>query len=238
MAGSGMSAYMLHGVSLLASRTPVQLATQGVSGRDIQMAALRASTPKSGLDWIDIGCGTGDLLRAVRDRSAPRTLVGTDIIDWLTEDLRDDVDLVTGPAELVANRLGSADRVLMIEVLEHLESPWTTLRAAARLVRPGGRLVVTTPNIGSLRHRIELPIRGQLTSFRPDNLAHLTPVLPHTVRHLLRAEGLAVSSAYVGADLLPAGRGRRWPHSMRGISPSLTHRSVLFVGTRASDEAN
>ena len=46
-----------------------------------------------------------------------------------------------------------ADRVLLVEVMEHLEAPWTVLRATADRVKPGGVMVVTTPNVATLHHR-------------------------------------------------------------------------------------
>lgn len=172
------------------------------------------------------------MLRAVRDRHEPSSLRGTDVINWLDEDLLGDVEAVTGPAEVALPTVSSADRVLMVEVMEHLESPWTILRAAARLVRPHGRLVVTTPHVANLRHRLELVVRGQLTSFRPDNQPHLTPVLPHVVRTILVEEGLSVSTRYGGVDLIPLTGGRRWPSGIRCRFPALTHRSVVMIGIR------
>jgi SAM-dependent methyltransferase len=210
----------------------MQNASRGLSGGDIQRRALAAAEPENGLEWLDIGCGTGELLRVVRQAHAPGRLVATDIISWLAEDLADDVEMIVGPAETVLPGMDPVDRVLMVEVLEHLESPWTVLRIAAQLVRPGGRLVISTPNVASLRHRLELAARGQLTSFRPDNTPHLTPVLPHVVAHILVEEGLQVNNGYCGIDLIPLTGGRRWGGALRRLAPNLTHRSILITADR------
>src|SRR5437763_251642 len=116
-------------------------------------AALAAARPSPGLSWLDIGCGRGELLRKVRDRWKPARLGGIDAIDWLADDLRRDVSFAELPAER-AGELPSADRVLLVEVIEHLEAPWSALRTAARLVAPGGWLVLSTPNLATLRHRL------------------------------------------------------------------------------------
>ena len=57
--------------------------------------------------------------------------------------------------------LPQADRVLLVEVIEHLEAPWSSLRKAAPALATGGRIVVSTPNIASLRNRLELGREGQ-----------------------------------------------------------------------------
>jgi SAM-dependent methyltransferase len=139
-------------------------------------------------------------------------LVGVDVIDWLDPDLRGDVELSVGAAETTLGTAQRFDRVLLIETIEHLEAPWTVLRIAADLVQPGGRLVVSTPNIATLRHRIELAARGELTSFRPGNDPHLGPILPHVTSRVLSEQGLKPHPPiFAGRDIVPKSRGRLWP---------------------------
>lgn len=189
-----------------------QQASAGGSSGEIHAAALSAAQPKPGLTWLDVGCGTGEVLRAIRSAHSPSRLVGVDVIDWLDADLRDDVELWIGPAETTLSMAQPADRVLLIETIEHLEAPWTVLRIAAGLVSPGGRLVVSTPNVATLRHRIELAVRGELTSFRPGNHPHLGPILPHVTSRVLSEEGLEPNSpVFAGRDVVPKSGGRIWP---------------------------
>ena len=51
-------------------------------------------------------------------------------------------------------RLAPADVIAMWHVLEHLPSPWETLAMAAARLRPGGILVLATPNPHSLQFRV------------------------------------------------------------------------------------
>lgn len=209
-----------------------QLASAGDSCPEIHAAALDHARPQPALRWLDIGCGTGDVLREIRDRHQPSQLIGLDVIDWLDDDLRDDVDLLTDPAESALDRVDQVDRVLMVEVLEHLEAPWTVLRAAASRVAPGGRLVVTTPNIASLRHRLELLVRGRLTAFRPDNLPHLTPGLPHVIQRVVADEGLRPGQGHAGTDVIPLTGGLLWPPALRRRVPHLACVSLIVTADR------
>ncbi|HTQ67781.1 MAG TPA: methyltransferase domain-containing protein [Solirubrobacteraceae bacterium] len=209
-----------------------QLASGGSSHEEIIDAALAAAHPQQGLRWLDVGCGRGDLLRRVRDEWAPAALRGIDTLDWLDEDLRGDVAFEVRPAEELAGG-PAADRVLLIEVIEHLEAPWSALRAAARVLAPDGWLVLTTPNLSTLRHRLELATKGTLTSFRPGYDPHLSPALPHVSARVLGEEGLEVQPpAYAGADVISFSKGRAWPQALRRRYPRLGSVSVILAAHR------
>jgi 2-polyprenyl-3-methyl-5-hydroxy-6-metoxy-1,4-benzoquinol methylase len=161
--------------------------------------------------------------------------MGVDLLDWLDADLRGDVDLRVGAAETVLADVPAADRVLVVETIEHLEAPWTTLRAAAQHVAPGGYLVVTTPNVASARHRLELLVRGRLTAFRPENLPHITPALPHVIARILRDEGMLASLSYAGRDVIPLTGGRRWPRIAVRTLQEMTSVSCVMSAHRPAE---
>lgn len=194
--------------------------------------ALQAAHPEPHLRWLDIGCGTGDLLRAVRDRWQPASLTGLDPISWLEDDLRDDVRFHAIAAE-DAGALEPADRVMLVEVIEHLEAPWSVLRTAAGLVAPGGWIVVSTPNLATLRNRLELAVRGQLTSFRPGYDPHISPALPHVIERVLSEEQLLPGvPRFAGTDVVSFAKGRAWPARVQQRFPELTSVSVIVSAQR------
>jgi precorrin-6B methylase 2 len=210
----------------------VQTASAGDSSPEIHAAALAAAAPARGLTWLDVGCGNGAVLRAIRRHHAPQALTGVDIIDWLDPDLRADVAMHVGPAEDTLQSAPAADRVLLVETMEHLESPWTVLRAAAARVAPGGRIVVSTPNVATFRHRVELAVRGELTAFRPDNAPHLGPILPHVVERILGEEGFSgIKRSYAGRDLVPK-TGKLWPARVQRLAPRLSSVTVIVSARR------
>jgi 2-polyprenyl-3-methyl-5-hydroxy-6-metoxy-1,4-benzoquinol methylase len=210
-----------------------QRTSLGISADEILEEVLRKAGPESGASWLDVGCGTGDLLRLVGERYAPARMTGVDLIDFLSVDLRPLVDLRIGQAEDVLEGLGSFQRVVLSEVIEHLDAPWSTLRAAALLVAPGGRIVVSTPNIAAFRSRLNLLARGELAAFRPDNLPHQTPALAHVIRRVLTEQGIVeLTTSYAARDVLPLTGGRHWPRRAARRWPRLAHISVVIAGAR------
>lgn len=217
-----------------ASNISAQEYSHGDSCPDLHHAALAAADPRPNLTWLDIGCGTGALLDIVLRSYQPARVTGVDVIDWLNDELRSQVDLIVGPAEQVLAERGQlADRILLVETMEHLEAPWSLLRAAARSVAPGGKIVVTTPNIASLRHRLELLTRGRLTAFRPDNLPHLGPILPHVVDRVLSEEDLQPHAPFhAGRDIVPLTGGRVWPRMLHSYMSRASSVSVVIVADK------
>src|ERR1700732_3954159 len=211
-----------------------QIDSAGSSMSEIVDAALELARPEPGLRWLDIRCRRGELLRMIRDEWRPAELRGIDPIDWLDDDLKGDVEFHALAAE-DAGALPAADRVVLVEVIEHLEAPWSALRAAARLLAPGGGIVVSPANVGSLRNRLERGLTGNLTSFRPDYEPHISPALPHVVRRILEEEQLEVEEPrFAGTDVVSLTGGRTWPTVVRRRYPRLTSVSVLTAAERAA----
>ena len=59
----------------------------------------------------------------------------------------------------------SMDLVVFIEVLEHLKNPWRAVEEMRRVLRPGGHLLLTTPNTGNLRQRMHYLLHGRFYGF-------------------------------------------------------------------------
>jgi len=98
---------------------------------------------------VDLGCGSGLLLSRIAAARPAGRLLGVDAdptaLRYAAERLpsaqlvRADLDAET------AEPLAEADAVVCSEVIEHLERPLHAVRLARRLLRPGGRFVVTVP---------------------------------------------------------------------------------------------
>lgn len=87
---------------------------------------------------LEIGAGNGFLRPVVKAELPDALYVGGDIAP--TE--RTDVVLDAGMLPIASQ---SVDVVLAVEVLEHLPDPRALLSEASRVLRPGGRLILTVP---------------------------------------------------------------------------------------------
>ncbi len=74
----------------------------------------------------------------------------------------------------------SFDAVVCIEGIEHLERPFDFVRECRRVLRPGGVLVMTTPNISALRSRW----RWFLTGFHNKAKTPLDERSPNPLHHI------------------------------------------------------
>ena len=103
--------------------------------------------------WLDVGYGEGSLL-TVAERHG-WACHGSEVSPHALEYGRQRAWVVTpDPGGDVRFQDGAFDVVTMIELLEHVPEPTRFLAHAARWLRPGGLLYVTTPNAGSLNRRV------------------------------------------------------------------------------------
>jgi len=142
---------------------------------------------------LDIGCGDGSLILHLPVR--PRIVVGLDRT-VSTAQLAQGKGYQVQCADLNARYLPYRDRVFdavaCLDVIEHVLDPRHLLRELARVLRPKGVLVLTTPNIRYYGHILTL-IRGRFprTSGDPEGYdgGHLHYFTFTDVRRLLEEAG-------------------------------------------------
>ena len=179
----------------------------------------------------DVGCGSGDLWHAVRGRFT--SCVGLDAVRY--EGLPPDVEFHT--ADLDASPLpltdASVDAAAAVEVIEHLENPRAFVRELTRIVKPGGWIVITTPNQLSALSLLTLALKGQFSAFQDGSYpAHRTALLEIDLRRIMTECGLrdlAVTFTRLGRLPLSAWH---YPDPIAALAPRRLSDNIVIAGRR------
>ncbi|MGW1372956.1 class I SAM-dependent methyltransferase [Streptomyces sp. NPDC002446] len=105
---------------------------------------------------LDVGCGDGSAAATAAEVLAGHRLIG---VDWSQDALRRAQPRIPSVVrgELTDGGLpfadGAADAVLFSEVVEHLVDPDAALDELRRVLRPGGHLMLSTPNLAAWYNR-------------------------------------------------------------------------------------
>jgi 2-polyprenyl-3-methyl-5-hydroxy-6-metoxy-1,4-benzoquinol methylase len=140
---------------------------------------------------LDYGCGIGNFIRRLLKLSRFEDVSGMDImpvppdlsgsVQWVQQDLN---------APLQGHE-AQFDVIVAIEVIEHLENPRGMVRELVRMLRPGGTVIVTTPNNESWRSLMALLARGHYVAFGDGSYpAHITALLRKDFSRMFAEAGL------------------------------------------------
>jgi len=105
---------------------------------------------------VDVGCGDGAATRLASQVNPGHRFVG---VDWSADALRHarrhGLTLVQAEIEPAGLPIasGCADVVIMSELIEHLIDPDSALEEAWRVLKPGGTLLLSTPNLAAWYNR-------------------------------------------------------------------------------------
>jgi SAM-dependent methyltransferase len=163
------------------------------------VALVADAAPPTGAAHLDIGSGHGDLIALLRDRFR----LDSSACDYTADLMRldgqrvDIADLNHDPLPYPDARF---DLVTCTEVIEHVENFRRLLRECHRVLKPGGTLVVSTPNILNMKSRLRYLLFGFWNLFGPLPVAdrekhstggHINPVTSFHLNHALLEAGFA-----------------------------------------------
>jgi 2-polyprenyl-3-methyl-5-hydroxy-6-metoxy-1,4-benzoquinol methylase len=158
---------------------------------------------------LDVGCGDGTYLRTMRD------------LGWKVRGLEPDaraasvaraqgLDVIEGAVESSLRDREAYDVITMTHVIEHVVDPAQALATLRDALRPGGTLLLITPNAGSLGHR-----RFGASWYHLDPPRHL---------QLFTVANLAARTKAAGLEIL------RWRTTGRGHLVYDASRSIERTG--------
>jgi 2-polyprenyl-3-methyl-5-hydroxy-6-metoxy-1,4-benzoquinol methylase len=179
---------------------------------------------------VDVGCGGGNLWGLSHGRFS--RWIGVDAVRY--DGLPEEVDFrradLNAPLPLPD---GCADAVAAVEVVEHLENPRAFFRELARIARPGGWIVVTTPNQASALSILSLLLKQRFAAFQErDYPAHLTALLAVDLQRIAEECGLRqVTVEYTCRGRLPL-TGIHYPRVLAAAWPRLLSDNVAVFGQR------
>jgi 2-polyprenyl-3-methyl-5-hydroxy-6-metoxy-1,4-benzoquinol methylase len=163
------------------------------------LPALEGLRPYRQTNWLlDVGAGAGLFLYAAQRDG------------WQVQG----VEIASGGVDFARSRLGldvtqgrmteaglpdrRYDVVTLQETIEHLLDPKADLREIYRVLRPGGILSITTPNLNSLAFKL---IGREWSVFSPGE--HLFYFTPRTLRAMLERVGFTKIDVHTNSALNP-----------------------------------
>lgn len=183
---------------------------------------------------IDVGCGVGNLWYFLQHRFERYCGVDAAAYEGFPSDaqfVRADLDNapIPFPDEI-------ADVVTAVETIEHLENPRRLVRELTRLARPGGWIVITTPNQLSLLSLLTLVIRMQFSAFQDVHYpTHWTALLEVDLRRI------AVECGLKDVVIVYSEQGRivltpwHYPTLLSKLFPRALSDNLLMIGKKDSD---
>ena len=182
-----------------------------------------------GRTLLDVGCGSGAVAMTLQKQGWSVTGIEPDPND--AEAVRHrGIPVLCGTLESAKHSFQTQfDAAVLGDVIEHTEDPLTTVKETSNLVKAGGRLVISVPNVAHLSVRIGLALghfdysdRGIL------DRTHLRFFTRSTFHELLEATGLKlVDERFTPApieEVYPVFREGRMMGRLQGAGAALARR--------------
>lgn len=188
---------------------------------------------------LDFGSGRGHLSRRLAAAGGFSSITGVDLMPrpddlpgeilWLQNDLNEPD--VAAPE--------SYDVIIASEVIEHLENPRLQARAWFRLLKPGGVLLLSTPNNESMRAIIALVFRGHFVEFGESSYpAHITALVRQDLRHILMEAGFNCPEFFFSErGALPFWTNLTWQKIFFGLPSGLRFSDNVFALAKKANGA-
>lgn len=171
------------------------LREKGYSPEPIRDAAWEMAGKYARGRVVEIGSGSGGWVKRLQQNPAVERVTAVDIVDDGAGALGGvDFHLLDVSSSPLPCAPESIDWVFAVEVIEHLANPRNFMKEAHRCLKPGGRLLITTPCNESITARLSFLFRGYFPAFCEHDYrlsGHITPVTELDIRRMGNEAGFA-----------------------------------------------
>lgn len=217
---------------------PQGAAMQSRSERLLESALAWLGAPERGR-LLDIGCGNGPLLQAMGLLRPGWVLAGAEQSDTVRDRILSLPGVTLFHAGPLDELVSGFDLVSMVHVLEHVADPATFLWQAARLLAPGGVLLIQVPSFAD--NPFDAAVADHCTHFTPETLERTVRAAGLEVRHragwIPKEISLVASPANgaAGFGAMPVPASASTPAHARPLE--LANRTVSWLSRVAADAA-
>lgn len=143
---------------------------------------------------LDFGAGEGALTARLNDCGYKMVAVDKDEGNFKLTDAdfyRVDFDCDQEISDFVNSHKSLYDAVLSVEVIEHVKDQWRYVQQLMIMAKPGGLVLITTPNVTSWLSRLMFFFTGRFHQFADSDLkyGHISPICPWELSLILSEAG-------------------------------------------------
>jgi 2-polyprenyl-3-methyl-5-hydroxy-6-metoxy-1,4-benzoquinol methylase len=160
------------------------------------LLGLIEGTPKR---VLEIGCGHGQTLLFMKRQLSAQFVAGVELVPEVAAIAKQNSELdavIEGDVEQIHLDFPAEyfDLIIASHVLEHVKDPWSVARRLCTLVRPGGQLIGSLPNVRNAKVLLPLVFFGKLQYTQEGILdwTHTKFFTESTIHDLLLSSGFVV----------------------------------------------
>ena len=168
---------------------------QGRSRAEAVFFQARDAVAAGNVDWADLAAGSGAMSLRLADAGYRVTAT-----DYVAENFRLSEQIPFFAADLndhfSAGREGVFDIVFASEIIEHLENPRHFARQCFKLLKPGGKVILSTPNVDTAPSVARFLRSGHYQWFDEENYrddGHITPLSQGQIDKCFTEAGFAIN---------------------------------------------
>lgn len=149
---------------------------------------------KPGANILDLGSGQGALSQRLVDLGYNVISVDKDENNFKcrgAQFVKVNFDKLQEVESFVTKYENYFDAVIGIEVIEHVENQWEYIRTLYKMCKPGGCVIISTPNVTSWLSRLNFVLNGKFHQFGDADLeyGHISPLTSWEFELILKRTG-------------------------------------------------